>query len=918
MLTGEELDARRELLADSRELQELCDRLATRARIVVARDPAIPAQKGMLSADGGFCPDDRTLLNFDPWSPSSHLCPRCGKRLTGERHDRRWAWQQHLWLGERIAELAAVGLMTGDEELLAWAAAKVTEYGERYRSYPNADNVLGPARLFFSTYLESVWLTSYLAGAFMLREAGVLDEDGIRAASTVAEEASNLIGEFEEGLSNRQTWHNAALIAAAVWFEDEALAERAIEGRRGLVGHLVDGFGGDGMWYEGENYHLFALRGLLIGAAWARLAGVDFFEAEASQARLAAALRAPTRSALPDGTFPARKDARFGISLAQPMYLELWERGVADLLVMGQEDAAAEMGTWLRRLYALPAPAAEVFDSYLHEAGEAAPPRRDRSHLSWWMLLSMAPELPGSQTTWTPSSTLLGEQGLALLLHGDRYVSLECGEYGGGHGHPDRLHLTLHAGGVHWLADPGTGSYVSPDLHWYRSTMAHNAPRVDEASQPVTDARCEMFDAPGAWGWVRGKFGKFTRTVVAGPSHLVDVVEFADDQEHVVELPWHPEGRLEILTPGRWEPAELADPFATEVERFLPDSAGPIRWRCPVASPGRSLQGIFDDAGELLRATGPGRPGQGSAQDFLVRRHRARYVRFAACIAFDGPELTDARFAPAEIVVTTAGGETTHRQTSEGWEVLEGSDQIALRGVRREGLTRAIELSSVTATLQKYVPPVVTAFHVVDPPALDGTLDGFITTHPLSLDHEDQYRRTEEPYGGPDDFAAEAWLAWDERALYVAVEVTKSDLTFRAPGAAPLKLDNETDLIHSDGLQLYVQRADEPAYGWLMVPDPAGSGLQIRAASGPASAVDAARGAWRKTARGYRITVAISVPGWPPAMGEAPPHFDLVVNQMHRERTRRLGQLCWTGGGGWAYLRGDRQDPDGFGTVTLR
>ncbi|MEO8138719.1 MAG: heparinase II/III family protein [Gemmatimonadota bacterium] len=917
MLTGEELEARRELIAESPELQALVERLADRARTVLSRDPAIPAEKGLLSADGGFCPDDRTPLTFDPWSPTSHACPRCGKRLTGERHDRRWAWQQHLWLGERIAELAAVGLLTGDEEMLAWSAAKVTEYGERYLSYPNADNVLGPARLFFSTYLESVWLISYLAGAYMLREAGVLDEDGIRAADTVAEEASNLIGEFEEGLSNRQTWHNAALIAAAVWFEDEALAERAIEGRRGLVGHLVDGFGNDGMWYEGENYHLFALRGLLIGAAWARLAGVDFFEEEASQARLAAALRAPARSALPDGRFPARKDARFGISLAQPMYLELWERGIADLLSKEQQAPASEMGAWLRWLYALPAPAAEVFDSYLHEAGEEAPVRRNRSDLSWWMLLSMVPQLPGMGASWAPASTLLEEQGLALLRQGDRYISLECGEYGGGHGHPDRLHLTLHAGGVHWLADPGTGSYVSPELAWYRSTMAHNAPRVDETSQPMADARCEMFDAPGPWSWVRGKFGRFTRTVIAGPAHLVDVVEFADDQEHLVELPWHPEGQIEILSPGRWEPAALTDPFATGVEQFLPDSAGPIHWQSTVASSGRTLQGSFDGAGDLLRASGPGRPGEEGSRSFLVRRQRARYVRFAAVVAFEAPALTAARFAPAEIVVTTAAGEIVHRQTSEGWEVLDAGVTTPLRGLRRDMLAAAMSLSSVSSTLQKFVPPVVTAFHVADPPALDGTLKGFVPTSSLSLDHEDQYRRTEEPYGGPDEFSAEAWLAWDERALYVAVEVTKGDLTFRAPGAPPLHLDNEPELIHSDGMQLYLRRSEEPAHGWLIVPDPTGNGLQIRTVGGTAAIPTQAHGAWRTSARGYVVTVAITVPGWPPAMGEAPPRFDLVVNQMLPGRTRRLGQLCWSGGAGWAYLRGDRQDPAWYGSVTL-
>src|SRR5205085_8843684 len=106
-----------------------------------------------------------------------------------------------------------------------------------------------------------------------------------------------------------------ALAAIAVWFEDEELARRAIEGPTGLLEHLLRGFGRDGMWYEGENYHLFALRGLLIGAGWARHAGVDICAEQLLARRGEAALPAPTRSALPDFTYPARQDSRFGVSL---------------------------------------------------------------------------------------------------------------------------------------------------------------------------------------------------------------------------------------------------------------------------------------------------------------------------------------------------------------------------------------------------------------------------------------------------------------------------------------------------------------------------------------------------------------------------------------------------------------------------
>jgi hypothetical protein len=39
---------------------------------------------------------------------------------------------------------------------------------------------------------------------------------------------------------------------------------------------------------------------------------------------------------------------------------------------------------------------------------------------------------------------------------------------------------------------------------------------------------------------------------------------------------------------------------------------------------------------------------------------------------------------------------------------------------------------------------------------------------------------------------------------------------------------------------------------------------------------------------------------------------------MHPERLRRAGQLVWSGGGGWAYLQGDRQAAESFGTLELR
>ena len=914
MVTAEELAARRQVIAASADLQALLAHLRDRAQPVIDGMPAIPEQKALLSKDGGVCPDDGTALAFDPWSPAAHRCPRCGKTWTGERHDRSWARYQHLWLAERAAHLAALAALGDDSAAGARAGEILTAYAERYWRYPNRDNVLGPSRLFFSTYLESLWIGNYLAAAMLLKAAGRLDAAATRAVSQVADEAATLIGDYDERFSNRQTWNNAALAAIAVWFEDEDLAQRAIEGPTGLLAHLLRGFGRDGMWYEGENYHLFALRGLLTGAGWARLAGVDCFGDARLAERVTAALRAPALSAFPDFTFPARKDSRYGISLAQPMYVELWEVGLARL-ARGASGVGrdSELEGWLASLYRVPPPQPELFESYLHDTGYAPRPTPHARHgLSWWSLLEMAPGLAGDPSAWQPGSVLLETQGLAVLRAAGRYAGLECGLYGGGHGHPDRLNLTLHAGGVDWLPDPGTGSYVSPDLFWYRSTLSHNAPRLDGASQAAGDAVCEMFDVQEDWAWARGRYGGLERTVVSGPAYVIDVVELTGREERTVELPWHFAGRGDIRTPGRWVDATLEDRFVSRVERFVPDVPGPIV--LDLTADGRQLTAHLIFEGELLRAEGPGLPGSGKRAPFYLARNRGRNLRVVAVLEPHGgePRVRAVRASGETIEVETAEGVERHRFTGAAWEINARDESTrSLRGEREISppFEPLLELEGPTRA-------IAAALRVSVAPPLDGTLAGFDLSEPLHLTLEDQYRRSEDAYPGPDELSAVAYAAWDEAALYLAVEVTKPDVCFRAGGAPPLGLDNEPDDIHSDGLQVYV--GDEGGYaGYLIVPETDGRGVRAVATSDSAADGQGVEGGWQRTEQGYRVTMRVP---WP---AQARPHlggrvsFDLIINEMLPGRLRRAGQLVWSGGNGWVWLRGDRQDPARFGVLEL-
>jgi hypothetical protein len=595
------------------------------------------------------------------------------------------------------------------------------------------------------------------------------------------------------------------------------------------------------------------------------------------------------------------------------MYLELWEIGLAQL---GLADTApAELWSWLGALYRLPAPEAQLFDSYLHEAGEPPLRRRTRADLSWWSLLGMAPSLPSDAPPFDPESVYLDAQGYAILRQGSRYVGLECGAYGGGHGHPDRLNLILHADGEYWLPDLGTGSYVSRDLFWYRSTLAHNAPRLDGVSQPMADAAGEYFDRSGSWSWVRGKYGECTRTVVAGPDYVVDVVELASADDHVLELPLHLTGRVEIQPPGSWERAELADEFARDVERFVPAADQPVVLRA-CGREGSRMAAHLLFSGELLRAHAPGLPDMPGLQPFYLLRQPGRNLRFVTVLE-PGREL--AKVSRAEmnggaIEVHTPSGVDHHVSTLSGWEVRTPAGVIRLSGARRQ--TQPFQ--PLVRTDRPLVAKGI-ALHVTDPPALDGSLEGFDSSEPLELDHEDQYRRSEEPYPGPEEFAARGYLNWNDEGLYLAVEVIKPEMFARDPDTPPLRLDNEPDEIHSDGVQVYLRVDPEgPVYGLLLVPSSRGPDLIVRPVAETEATPGMVQGNWQATDTGYILTAQIVPPDWGQLRPGVEIGFDLLINHMTPGRRRRTGQLVWTGGGGWVWLRGDRQDPARFGSLLLQ
>jgi hypothetical protein len=885
LVSPETLERRRAEIAAAPALVTLQARLAAELAEFVARPLYVPDAKALLSRWGSACRDDGAELAFDPWSPQAHRCTRCGRIWATEQSHRWWVYWYQLWLAERCWQSALLGVLDGDARLEARALEALAGLAERYLTYPNADNVLGPSRPFFSTYLESIWVLQLAASASLLGEHARLPADLERdLASGLFRPSADTIADFAEPRSNRQVWNAAALLALGSVLGDAALRERAARGPAGVLATLDDGLLDDGLWYEGENYHWFALRGLAWGAELLRTAGeLDLWTSGTDVGRkFRAAFRAPVLTALPDFTYPARRDSRFGISLRQRRMAELWELSLARAAWPG-------VASLLGHVYDASVPVVEGGAGLITEVERQEPPsgvRRDG--LGWKGLLWAAPELPHeAEDAWPPTSAHLEATGLAVFRRdgGRTYVSLDYGEPGGGHGHPDRLNLTLFAAGIPWLVDFGTGSYVSPRLPWYRSTLAHNAPLVDGLSQAEARGVCVGYAEGNGYGWVCAQLPDGTafdgvgvqRTVVVTPGYVLDVLQMASAVgERMLALPWHGWGRVASHQLGvTFERADGALPV------YL---AGRQAFQVQLSrAPGPPVPGAVDEAEDL---------------EFAVVVSTGEMVTLVACVDHGGA-VEEVECHEQEFVVRLAdGGMHSHGPTEHGWRIdLGRGDPIELGGARE----LPEEPAPAEAPRKEERVAAARSLAVRQAPALDGTLDGFRLDAPLVLDRAEQFRRAEEPWGGAGAFSAHAYLNHEGSTVYLAVEVTAPDPSFRPRGAADPEWDNESPDIHSDGIQVYLDSVS--FLGWLVVPDAdAASRLRVAAVRGTDASPEMLHGAWQPTERGYRITCAIELPDDLQDFG-----FDLCVNRFGEGRERRVGQLVWSGArGARLYLAGDR------------
>ena len=914
LLSSSALPVRRTIATGG--LRSLAASLAADLDDVLAHPLYVPEEKALLSREGGRCPRHGILLEFDPWSPHEHRCPVDGEAFRGVFHDRFWIYWYQLWLAERAVHAGTLFLLGGDRRYAGLAAAILAAYADDYLTYPNVDNVLGPTRPFFSTYLESIW-TLHLSVALDLLESSSGPDEfrelGARVRERVLEPSVELIASYDEGTSNRQVWNNAALLASSVVLGRPAGVDAAINGSSGVLRHLRDAVLADGTWYEGENYHLFAHRGLWYAIAMADRLGAAIPSGLLS--RFDEGFATPFEVALPDFTLPARRDSQYGIALRQWRFAELCELGLA-------RHADDRLTHALARVYSGDAPPGRTGrwrSSADVERNERAV-RLTRSDLGWRSLLFAREELPPLVPS-VPRSTLLRGQGLAVLRRrdGEVFVALDYGHSGGGHGHPDRLNVVLAQGETHWLDDVGTGSYVDPSLHWYRSTLAHNAPLANGRSQWRGDGRLVAFADDGEFGWVEATAEiadgvRTTRSLVTTADYVLDQVGWVGTEGGMLDLPMHVEIESSADSLG-FEPAPLRGEegeedgfvFVHDTERALRLAGVVTHFR------GRAERGALDlwltssvDV-ELWRCVAPGPPGSAERPFLLVRgRGGAGTVRVVA--SWSGA-VVRATFEPTLAVELVSGTAHTHVRTLEGWRIdVDGSRGQGARSARRTIVLGGLEHRDSERSMSPRVPgrPVIK-------PALD-LRRGAALHWELG---EANYRRSEQSWGDAGEPTADLTLGWVGEEFVLRVAVHHVDRTF-VPEGQINPFDNEHADVNGAGLQLYCGVGAAEPEGWLLVPIEGDDAVRIRPiAAGSTSTLRVIHAVWGPLADGYAIEAHL---GSNVILKDNDLlRLDVVVNEKPFGRVRRRGQLVLGGGRGeFVYLRGDRHDADHFLAIRLR
>ncbi len=416
------------------------------------------------------CPIHNQTFSFRWEHPTEHLCKACGKEWKGvNKYD--WGWVNFIHEKNKQYLLACsyLYLATGKREYAEMVKDMLMDYAGRYpgwmvhdvhRHYTEAHS----GKMFGQSLDEAVWFSVVTRAYDAVRN--VLDEkDCSFIEKNLFEEGAKMFLKRRD-FGNWQVWHNAALASLGVLLERDDIVDIALNDPECGYHYLFEKHvHGDGWWDEGSPiYHFYPLGAMVYTAEAVRCRGINLYDKA-----LYNMFDGPLKGTYSDLRFPSHNDGWYGESLMAQSWL--YE------LVSVRFDEPK-----FRKVLSL---------SYRESART--------SEMALFNPIEIVPAEKGyEQESWR-----FEDAGFALLRSKETTVVMKYGPHGGGHGHPDKLSISIHNGKKELVSDFGTSAYGAPDYtRWYRKTLAHNTVCVDGMDQAKVSGQFREFRSYPDGGYV--------------------------------------------------------------------------------------------------------------------------------------------------------------------------------------------------------------------------------------------------------------------------------------------------------------------------------------------------------------------------------------------------------------------------------
>lgn len=401
-----------------------------------------------------FCPVHNVYFDFDWDSPEKHYCRFCDKHYSGDRNN--WAWIAEL-NDRNLSYMVActyLYLATSDAKYAGYIKSMLLDYATKYPNYKVHDKGMvfretnNNGKMYAQSLDESVWFTDACRAYDAIKNT-LSKKEIEKIHNQLFREAANMLMNRPGG-GNWQVWHNSGLAALGVALNDDIVIKRAIEDpKRGYFVMAKKGVNRDGWWNENSpTYHFFPFRAMVLTADAVRCKGYNLFDEQ-----LESMFLGPIYAVYSDMALPSHNDGWYGVSLLD--HVKIYEMGYArynNPIFFKTLQACYNQQTRVE-------PEALLTNTLIKKSNE---------HIDL-------------------NSYVLAQTGFGVLRSGNKSVVLKYGASGGGHGHPDKLSISVHNGKSEILPDFGTSAYGVPDYRkWYSTTLAHNTVTVDFKNQKPT------------------------------------------------------------------------------------------------------------------------------------------------------------------------------------------------------------------------------------------------------------------------------------------------------------------------------------------------------------------------------------------------------------------------------------------------